>query len=177
MQIAGVEELISDVLHWSKHKLCDNPKAGWLVYFCKALSHMQSLEETYKCSGPLRSVIRREKRAMVRSPMPISPSHLGKISVVWLNLSSSTRKLFRKFCFQTLLLHYYSFIISSGCASRKSLYGNWLLRTNPHESQRIVWQVWCPVCWASSVVGKAFDPVHPGRWLLQHVPLPEKWQG
>ena len=45
-QIAGIEELISDVLHWSKRKLCDSPKAGCLASFHKALSHMQSLEET-----------------------------------------------------------------------------------------------------------------------------------
>lgn len=45
-QMAGIEELISDVFHWSKHKLCDNPKVGCLASFHKALSHMQSLEET-----------------------------------------------------------------------------------------------------------------------------------
>lgn len=121
---------------------------------------MQSLEETLnRCSDPLRSHILREKGAVVHSSIAISPSCLGKVSVAWYNLSSCTRKLFRKFCVQPLLLHYCSFIISSGCASRKLLYGNWLLRTNSFESQRKL----------RSVVPSLLTKLHGGKglWSIQ----------
>lgn len=69
---------------------------------------------------------------------------------------------FLKFCLQPLLLHYCSSFISSGCASRKSLYGNLLLRTNPFESWRILW----------SVVLILLSKLHGGKGLWSSVSRP-----
>lgn len=83
-----------------------------------------------------------------------SPSDVSRISAVWLRLSSLLKKtVFKKFCVQFPLLHYF-FIISSGFASRKWLCGSWFLRANPCESLGIPWRVCFPASRVSYVVGK-----------------------